>query len=137
VMPEVAKPGAQGGRPPLRYRANPRIWKLSRWLTWTPGRKTSTNPEPTKPTKPGFVGFDGSPLAGIENPYGPRQASTARLALPELRAGPESAEHACPHCGGSGECECISCGQYKARMEWAPGPCLPCEARKRQQQRVQ
>ena len=27
VMPEVAKPGEQGGRPPLRYRANPRIWK--------------------------------------------------------------------------------------------------------------
>ena len=27
VRPEAPKPGAQGGRPPLRYRANPKVWR--------------------------------------------------------------------------------------------------------------
>lgn len=46
----------------------------------------------------------------------------------------QEAEQPCWHCGGKGECNCIECGLYKARMEWAAGPCLSCEARKRQRE---
>ena len=34
----------------------------SKWLDWTPGSETiekTANPEPTKPTEPGFLGFEG------------------------------------------------------------------------------
>jgi hypothetical protein len=42
----------------------------------------------------------------------------------------ETMEQTCWHCDGKGACKCIECGQYKARMEWAAGPCRFCEARK-------
>lgn len=38
----------------------------SKWLGWTPGAEImekSTTPDPTKPSKPSFVGFDGSSRA--------------------------------------------------------------------------
>ena len=40
------------------------------------------------------------------------------------------AERPCLHCGGSGECNCFSCGRYQARLEWTAGRCQPCEVRK-------
>jgi hypothetical protein len=49
----------------------------------------------------------------------------------------DPAERPCFHCAGTGECDCISCGKYRAQMVWGPGPCLPCEVRKRQRERVQ
>lgn len=47
------------------------------------------------------------------------------------------AEHPCLHCGGSGQCNCISCGRYQAHLEWTAGRCQPCEARKRELEQVQ
>lgn len=46
----------------------------------------------------------------------------------------QEAEQPCWHCAGKGACDCIKCGNYRARMEWAAGPCLSCEARKRQRE---
>jgi len=43
----------------------------------------------------------------------------------------------CFHCGGSGECDCISCGRYAARMEWAAGPCVPCGYWAREKAKIQ
>jgi hypothetical protein len=36
----------------------------------------------------------------------------------------------CWHCGGSGECDCSTCGVMKALTIWAPGECVPCKAQK-------
>ena len=33
----------------------------------------------------------------------------------------------CWHCGGSGQCDCVTCGRFETRAVWKPGPCVPCE----------
>ena len=37
----------------------------------------------------------------------------------------------CWHCGGSGSCDCISCGVMKPSVSWDAGPCVPCQTRAR------
>jgi hypothetical protein len=39
-------------------------------------------------------------------------------------------ESACGHCGGTDECDCITCGRFET--VWRPGRCIPCEARRRE-----
>jgi hypothetical protein len=41
-------------------------------------------------------------------------------------------EHPCWHCGGTGQCDCISCGRFKSHTIWVAGRCVPCKARGRQ-----
>jgi hypothetical protein len=36
----------------------------------------------------------------------------------------------CWHCGGSGRCDCISCGVMKPSVSWAAGECAACNSRK-------
>jgi hypothetical protein len=36
----------------------------------------------------------------------------------------------CWHCGGSGECNCSTCGVMKPLVAWAAGECVACKARK-------
>jgi hypothetical protein len=36
----------------------------------------------------------------------------------------------CWHCGGSGECDCSTCGLMKPSVVWAAGQCAACKARK-------
>jgi hypothetical protein len=43
----------------------------------------------------------------------------------------ESEYRPCWHCGGSGECNCISCGSLEAHAVWKAGPCAPCKVRGR------
>jgi hypothetical protein len=38
----------------------------------------------------------------------------------------------CWHCGGSGQCDCITCGRFETRAVWKAGKCKPCEARGRE-----
>ena len=52
--------------------------------------------------------------------------------LPRPAKAAQKTEQTCWHCGGKGKCDCVSCGRYGARAEWTVGPCLPCEAQKRQ-----
>jgi hypothetical protein len=42
-------------------------------------------------------------------------------------------ESVCWHCGGAGECDCITCGRFEAHAIWKAGRCGPCEFRQRQQ----
>jgi hypothetical protein len=42
-------------------------------------------------------------------------------------------EKACWHCGGSGECTCITCGHLESHADWKAGPCVPCRVRKQAQ----
>jgi hypothetical protein len=37
----------------------------------------------------------------------------------------------CWHCGGSSQCDCISCGVMKPSVSWDAGPCVPCQHRAR------
>lgn len=39
------------------------------------------------------------------------------------------AKTTCWHCGGSGECNCTTCGIMKPSVVWAAGECLACKAR--------
>jgi hypothetical protein len=39
----------------------------------------------------------------------------------------------CWHCGGRGECACVSCGRYVTYPSWKAGPCVPCRLKKREQ----
>jgi hypothetical protein len=41
---------------------------------------------------------------------------------------------ACWHCGGSGECNCSTCGVLKPSVVWAAGECVACKARRRRVQ---
>jgi hypothetical protein len=43
---------------------------------------------------------------------------------------PAVGRETCWHCGGSGECDCSTCGVMKALTIWAPGECVPCKAQK-------
>jgi len=56
--------GPAGGRPSDRYEINPRYGgrEMSRWFTWQPPHifKNPPEQEPSKPTKLGFDGFEGS-----------------------------------------------------------------------------
>jgi hypothetical protein len=36
----------------------------------------------------------------------------------------------CWHCGGSGECNCSTCGVMKPSVVWAAGECVACKPRK-------
>jgi hypothetical protein len=36
----------------------------------------------------------------------------------------------CWHCGGSGECNCSTCGVMKPFVMWAAGECVACKSRK-------
>jgi hypothetical protein len=36
----------------------------------------------------------------------------------------------CWHCGGSGECNCSTCGVMKPSVVWAAGECVTCKARR-------
>jgi hypothetical protein len=73
----------------------------SRWLDWKPEtQKFRETPryEPTKPSKPGFVGFDGSPLADSQNlgaeicPPGEGKSATSM----ECKAGEAAEVLPCP-----------------------------------------
>lgn len=33
----------------------------------------------------------------------------------------------CQHCGGSGQCDCMTCGRFETHAVWKPGRCVPCE----------
>ena len=57
-----------------------------------------------------------------------------KIIVPRPPNAAQETEQPCWHCGGKAECNCIECGQYKARMEWAAGPCLSCEAQKRRRE---
>jgi hypothetical protein len=41
---------------------------------------------------------------------------------------PRMVRDPCWHCGGSGRCDCSSCGSNRAGA-WGPGPCVPCKTR--------
>lgn len=34
----------------------------------------------------------------------------------------------CWHCGGSGKCDCVTCGRFEPHAVWKAGKCKPCEA---------
>jgi hypothetical protein len=36
------------------------------------------------------------------------------------------------HCGGTGQCDCITCGRFETHAVWRPGRCVPCKARGRE-----
>lgn len=40
-----------------------------------------------------------------------------------------SATATCWHCGGSGECNCSTCGVMKPSVVWAAGECVACKSR--------
>jgi len=50
------------------------------------------------------------------------------LRRPPLRS--TAAPAPCWHCGGSGECNCSTCGMMKPSVVWAAGECVACKARK-------
>ncbi len=60
--------------------------------------------------------------------------SPAAVAEPEPASKPAPSPAAepkvCFHCGGTGRCDCIACGEYRPRMVWSAGECRPCKARK-------
>lgn len=51
---------------------------------------------------------------------------------PQPEKPPQRTESLCWHCGGSGQCNCISCGRFETIAVWKAGQCLPCEVRKRE-----
>ena len=42
---------------------------------------------------------------------------------------PTPAAANCWHCGGSGECNCSTCGVMKPSVVWAAGECVACRAK--------
>lgn len=36
----------------------------------------------------------------------------------------------CWHCGGSGDCDCSTCGVMRPSVIWAAGVCVACKSRK-------
>ncbi len=66
-----------------------------------------------------------------------REAKPAILAVLRQRpsdCGPHSSRNAvtvpCWHCGGSGECNCSTCGVIKPSVVWSMGECVACKSRK-------
>ena len=49
--------------------------------------------------------------------------------LAALSCRPAFRSSTCWHCGGSGQCDCISCGHFESRAAWKAGRCAPCEVR--------
>jgi hypothetical protein len=48
--------------------------------------------------------------------------------MPPAKAQP-TAEKACWHCAGTGQCDCILCGRFKSHTIWEAGRCVPCDAK--------
>jgi hypothetical protein len=51
--------------------------------------------------------------------------------LAALSRRPALCSPTCWHCGGTGECSCITCGHLERHAEWKAGPCVPCRQKKR------
>jgi hypothetical protein len=51
--------------------------------------------------------------------------------LAALSCRPALCSPSCWHCGGSGQCDCITCGHFETHAAWKAGRCAPCEARER------
>jgi hypothetical protein len=42
----------------------------------------------------------------------------------------QTIEQSCWHCGGSGECDCSTCGVMRPAVVWTAGECVACKVRK-------
>jgi hypothetical protein len=49
-----------------------------------------------------------------------------QIPVPKTGQAIQDLDHPCRHCGGTGECSCISCGHLESHGEWKTGPCVPC-----------
>ncbi len=59
--------------------------------------------------------------------------ATCALSCYEIEPQPRQiVEQTCWHCGGSGQCDCISCGCFETHAVWKAGRCVPCEVRMRE-----
>lgn len=53
-----------------------------------------------------------------------REAKPAILEVLRVRSS------VCWHCNGTGKCDCSICGVMKPSVNWAPGECVACRARR-------
>lgn len=82
--------------------------------------KVSHASSPASPSSPG------TPAKGREPILGAAEVIQTALVV--------SVPSPCFHCGGTGRCDCISCGHYVPCMRWVASGCTACKARQEQEE---